>query len=208
MFTHRSFPRVPSFMPASVTASAVLHDQTVVTLFVSCTFSQASFRAFSLVLTSSHKWAPFRRVPSLAQSPSVASAGQVGPPLLNSLPNSAHLWAAPSPGQASLVDGGRTVWRLLPSAVHPPGCCVGGMLFTPSLAWESASLSTLLPVTRPSPHTPQPSSPPFTLTIPPTSPYIPVVPPPSPVRLPYLCSSPYLPLLAPLPFPSWPATPA
>lgn len=36
--------------------------------------------------------------------------------LFNSSSNSAHLWAAPSPKQASFVDSGCTVWRLLPFA--------------------------------------------------------------------------------------------
>lgn len=84
------------------------------------------------------------------------------------------------------------------------GYCLSGMPFTPSLAWESFNLSTLLPVTRPSTRTSQPSSRPihphhpslFTL---------PVVPPPYPRRLPAPSRLPYLCLLSLLtPSPSHP----
>ena len=53
------------------------------------------------------------------------------------------------------------MWRLLPCTVRSPSirlgvCCVGGRLFTPALAWESAVLSTLIPVTCLSPLASQP----------------------------------------------------
>ena len=59
------------------------------------------------------------------------------------------------------------MWRLLPctllipaaQSARPCGCCVGGSLFTSALAWESVVLSTLIPVTCPSPLASQPPSP-------------------------------------------------
>lgn len=102
----------------------------------------------------------------------------MGPPLLNTVPDSPQLWAAPPPGQSSLVGGGRTMWRLLPSTTPPPvrpgSCCVGVQLFTPALSVGVCRPhhphSCHLPITT---RFPAFLSSPF--TVPPTSPYIPVV---------------------------------
>lgn len=85
----------------------------------------------------------------------------------------------------------RTVWRLLPSA-RPSAWLLRGR----DALHSFVSVGVCRPLHPPSchsavtTHSPALLSPPFTLAIPPTSPYIPVVPPPSPVRFPYLSSPP------------------
>ncbi|MPC24472.1 hypothetical protein E2C01_017552 [Portunus trituberculatus] len=97
----------------------------------------------------------------------------VGPPLLNTEPLLASVMGRSSP--LTVEPCGRRPYNVAPVALHTPqpcrpvrpcGYCVGGSLFTSALAWESVALSTLIPVTRPSPLASQPLSPPIHLHYP------------------------------------------
>lgn len=110
-FTHYSFPRVPSFKTASVTASTVSPSR------VACRHPVRYFYLFtSLFISSFTQTAQTRKGghSSPAQSSFVAFLPELGVDFaLERLPNPAHLWATPSRKQPSFVDGDLTVWRLL-----------------------------------------------------------------------------------------------